>query len=708
MEQQDLWLNSIECLCAHFGQGYSRLTIVRGLPLENGELTADLFARACQHAQLNASPINFKQAQGLNAPIVVVDQNQQLRIVTTINKQTVSYFEVDEPETLKQQTRATFTTEVTKQAWLVTPQLTNDPRVEQLHKSKPRHWVFSAIDEVKPWYRDLLLASIFINLLALVVPLFTMNVYDRVVPNQAFNTLWTLAAGVSVALIFDWLLRKARSNITDMAGKQIDSTLSASIMEKVLGMKLENKPQSVGAFSRQIQDFDSVREFFTSITLVTLVDLPFTLFFLVLIAWLGGTMMLVPLAVLLALLAFSMFMKSRIATSMEESAKLSTQRQAELFESLTSLTELKQFNAEGSSQKRWEQTTSQMADWQIRSRHLSNLVSHSIVSSQQIVTICLIVTGVYRISEGLLSMGGLIAIVMLSGRAAGAINQLSMLILRYQQCRAAITGLEQVMALPQEHQSQQLVQQGSFKGKIAFDKVSFSYPEQSFSALNDIELQVLSGERLGIIGNAGSGKSTLMALMAGQYGASSGQIVFQDIDSSMWPPSVLREQIGWLGQQPNLVFGSVVQNIILGRHQLDEQKLAWAIAQSGLQNHLERLSNGLETQVGERGLLLSGGQRQAVALARALYRQPKLLLLDEPISGLDQNNQNLIKQCLSQLPRDMTLVISSHQQSILSICDRIIVLDRGHIIANDKPSVILGLQAKKRHSVSIVREAKHD
>ncbi|WP_411991312.1 type I secretion system permease/ATPase [Agarivorans sp. DSG3-1] len=707
MEQQDAWLDSIEWMCRHFGQSFNRLTLLRGLPLENGQLNADLFARACQQTGLKAVPVKLEQTQKFSGVLVALDKQQQLRMVTEIDQQMVNY-QFSNKNAVCQQTLKNFKAEVSQQLWLISPTVTKDARVEQLHDTKQQHWITQALNEVKPWFRDLLLASVFINLLAMVVPLFTMNVYDRVVPNQAFNTLWTLAIGVSVALLFDWLLRKARSNITDMAGKQIDNKLSASIMQKVLGMSLENKPQSVGAFSRQIQDFDSVREFFTSITLVTLVDLPFTLFFLVLIAWLGGPMVFVPLSVLIGLLSFSLLMKAKIAASMEQSAKLSTQRQAELFETLSSLTEVKQFNAEGASQRTWEQTTSQMSDWQIRSRHLSNLVSHSIVTSQQVVTIGLVVIGVYRISEGLLSMGGLIAIVMLSGRAAGAINQLSMLILRYQQCRSAIQGLEQVMELPQEHKPEQIIQPGSFKGKLVFDKVSLCYPEQNFNALSNIELQVMPGERLGIIGSAGSGKSSLISLMAGQYSPTSGQILYQDIDSSMWPSTVLRQQIGWLGQDAHLVFGSVIQNILLGESELDEQKLASAISQSGLQTHLERLSNGLESQVGERGMLLSGGQRQAVALARALYRQPKLLLLDEPVSSLDNNNQSLIKQSLSKLPRDMTMVISSHQQSLLSICDRIIVLERGHLVANDKASVVLGLQSKKRHSVSVVREAKHD
>ncbi|MDF4652633.1 ABC transporter transmembrane domain-containing protein, partial [Vibrio parahaemolyticus] len=245
---------------------------------------------------------------------------------------------------------------------------------------------------------------------ALVIPLFTMNVYDRVVPNQAFSTLWVLVAGVSVIIIFDWLLRKARGVVTDTAGKYIDNKLSSILFSKVMGMKLEHRPASVGAFARQLQDFDSVRDFFTSASLVTLVDLPFTLLFLILIGGLGGAMMFIPIAVMFILLILGFAVKAKIEQSHTESAALSMKRQAHLFDSLSSLKEIKQNNATGEAQKRWEQTVSMLSDWQNQSRNYSNIVAYSIQSSQQIITVMLLVTGVYRISEGLLSMGGLIAI----------------------------------------------------------------------------------------------------------------------------------------------------------------------------------------------------------------------------------------------------------------------------------------------------------
>ncbi len=699
----DLWLNSVRWFCHYYNAPCHNASIMAGLPLVDGQLNTELFGRACQQAELEAIAVSVKSPDLINLPAVAIDTQNKPLIIISLEQQQIQFIDLTAGEAIERCNLATLTPRLSGHYWLVNQPRAKDPRVETLHKSRPAHWLRQAINEVKPWYRDLLLASVFINLLALVVPLFTMNVYDRVVPNQAFNTLWTLAAGVTIALIFDWILRKSRSQITDMAGRQIDNKLSSTLMQRVLGMRLENRPQSVGAFARQIQEFDSVREFFTSVTLVAVVDLPFTLLFLLLIGWLGGIMMAVPIIAMMALIILSFMLKGKIQESLDQSSRLSTQRHVELLENLTHLDEFKQNNAQGECQRRWEQTIASLSDWQIRSRQLSNLVSHSIVSSQQLVSVSLIIIGVYQIAQGLLSMGGLIAIVMLSGRAASAINQFSMLLLRYEQCRSAIEGVDQVMALPQESQPQQQTSQTQFKGGVELQNVSFTYSEQPHPALCDINLLIQPGERVGIIGNAGAGKSTLMALLAGQQQPTQGQISFDGIDSRLWPLSLIRSHTGWLAQSTRLIFGSIYQNITLGSVLQDDEQLRSVVRLAGLDMHLERLPNGLETQVGENGMALSGGQRQSVALARALYRAPNLLLLDEPTTGLDQPAQGRLIQRLFEQPRGATLVICSHQPALLRHCDRLLVLERGKIVGNDKPDIILGLSKHRKQSVNIVR-----
>ncbi|MGF1756046.1 type I secretion system permease/ATPase, partial [Vibrio makurazakiensis] len=477
---RDNWLACVEWLCGHFDVRCHSSKVTSGLPLIEGQLNELLFPRAIEKAGLELSHVKSAFLSKCQFPVVGLSRDTLQPLI--IMKDSSEQYLVINPENgvEKQTTLEELLETLSESIWQIGIKVKADARVQDFEKkvdNNSANWLWKVVREVKPWYRDLFVASFMINVLALVVPLFTMNVYDRVVPNQAFNTLWVLAAGVGIVVIFDWVLRESRSSVTDMAGRYIDNKLSAQLFSKVLGMKLENRPQSVGAFARQLQDFDSVKDFFTSISLVTLVDLPFTVLFLLLIGWLGGAMMLIPVAVMFVLLVLSLAMKGKVEQSFGETARLSTQRQAQLFDCLTTLPDIKQNNAEGAIQKRWEQTVSSLSQWQTQSRHYSNIVTHSIQSSQQIVTITLIIFGVYQIAAGVLSMGGLIAIVMLSGRAASSVNQLSLLMLRFQQTRSAVEGLNQIMDLPQEESEHQVIDRGSFEGGVSFSDVSFSYPD---------------------------------------------------------------------------------------------------------------------------------------------------------------------------------------------------------------------------------------
>ncbi|WP_120513014.1 type I secretion system permease/ATPase [Photobacterium salinisoli] len=708
----DEWLETVIWFCRHYGLRCHPLKVTAGLPLEQGLLTEKLFIRAAAQVQLESGAIDKRHLGQATLPAVATSlAGQPLILVAKEQDQYRVHFpgqSTKEQSWSETQVLQTIQPEV----WQVSAAPQSDSRVEDVKPAKQQHWFRAVLREVRPWYRDMFVASIVINLLALVMPLFTMNVYDRVVPNQAFNTLWVLSVGVLVVIVFDWLLRSARSSVTDMASRYLDNKLSAQLFQRVMGMQLEHRPQSVGAFARQLQEFDSVKDFFTSITLVALIDLPFTALFLLLIGWLGGAMMFVPVTVMLALLLLSAVMKNKIADTFTESGRYSTQRQAQLFDNLSSLTEIKQNNAEGLVQKRWEQTVVALSEWQTQSRYYSNLVSHSIMSSQQLVTVFLIALGVYQIAEGNLSMGGLIAIVMLSGRAAGSVNQLSMLLLRYQQTRSAIEGLNQIMDLPQEETPHQVIDRGEFKGSFAFENVSFRYPGSELDVLEALTVSIKAGERIGIIGNAGSGKSTLMALIARQLQPTHGQIYYEQLDANLWPPSVVRNAVGWVGQTPGFIFGTVYENITFGNDVIDEARLANAIELSGLNAYMPRLMNGLETQVGENGRQLSGGQKQAVAIARAFYRNPSLLLMDEPTTGLDKQATAQLFRTIQNLPRNISVVICSHQSSFLSLCDRILVLDKGRLVADGKPQDILsrheGRQNSRIRSVSIVKGGQHE
>ncbi|NRA43042.1 MAG: ATP-binding cassette domain-containing protein, partial [Pseudomonadales bacterium] len=452
-------------------------------------------------------------------------------------------------------------------------------------------------------------------------------------------------------------------------------------------------PQSSASFSKQVQEFDSVREFFTSATIVSAVDLPFTLIFLALISYLGGWMVLIPIALMLFLLLSSWFIKGKLSEAIDESSKLATQRQAHLLENLNLLQQIKHHNAEAKSQRQWEAIINNMAEWQVRSKFLSNSMSHILMSVQQLSSVLLVIAGVYQIFAGNLSMGGLIAIVMISGRAANSINQLTMLILRYHQCKSAITSLESTMALPQEdNQKAQL--SGEFEGRVQIQGLCFQYPDTEQKVLDGISLSIKAGEKVALVGAAGSGKSTLLALLARQYQVAQGQLQYDQIDAAMWPVARLRKRIGFMPQMPLLHFGSIIDNIVMGLNEVSKEQLSDAIYASGVVTFIQQLPKGLETQVGELGRNLSGGQRQAILLARTLINQPTMLVLDEPTSFMDQRmKQHVIKQ-LQQLKA--TIVIASHDPALLSICAVHYPLQQGKLL--DK---VVNNTAARRATVTI-------
>lgn len=685
-------IDFVSCANKIFAQQHNHDQLSDGLP--DGELAPHHLERAMLNGNISATQ-QHKQLDRMLFPAAIIDNQAQLWLLDKQDeKLTVLFFSGEQQPPLTQLTK-----DKPLVSWHLTMAEVIDNRSSSIHNKLP-HWLKPVFDEVKPFYGSLLLGSLTVNMLAVVIPLFTMNVYDRVVPNAAIDTLWVLAIGAMLAISFDWLLKQARTQLTDTAGKEIDLKVSSTLFSKVIGMRLEHRPQSAGAYAKQVQDFDSVREFLTSATLVSAIDLPFTLMFLALIAWLGGLIVLIPITTMLLIVLCGAFLQARLTQSVEEAAKLSTQRQAYLIEYLNQIVDLKQSSSESKAQRLWEQTMAQLATWQNKSRHSANTLSHTVAALQQITTIGLIVAGVYLIHAGEVSMGALIAMVMISGRAGGAISQIASLLLKYKQTESAMESVKAVLELPQENQQSVLSSHSTLTGNIRVKQVSFNYPEQKLSVLNKLNFSINAGEKVGIFGAAGSGKSTLLALIAGQYQTTQGQIFYDDIEINQWSLKTLRKHTGWMAQSPSLFYGSLLENITTGCNHVEPNELARVIQLTGISQFMDRLESGLESQVGEFGRCLSGGQRQAVVLARALLKQPTLLLLDEPTSAMDEITERHIISSLKNITNS-TMVIASHKAAVLSMCDKILIMEHGELHDIQTPQQLFAGSNRRLRSIKV-------
>jgi ATP-binding cassette subfamily C protein LapB len=527
-------------------------------------------------------------------------------------------------------------------------------------------------------------------------------VYDRVVPNQAIETLWVLGIGVSIVFCFDLLMRTLRGYFLDVAGKRSDIILSAMIFERVLGIRMSARPASVGAYANNLHEFDSFREFFTSATLTTLIDLPFVILFIVIIWLIGGPVALVPLVVLpIALCAVYVIQRS-LASKVDELLRHSSQKQATLIEVLTGLETVKSLGAEGATQQRWEQLSGTIAELGLKTRFLSSSAVNITQFLQQLATVAVVIFGVYLIAEGELSMGGLIAVTILTGRALAPLAQLAGTFTRYHQARSAYASTDAIMNAPVERpDDREFLDRPVITGKIEFRNVSFSYPGQSVEALNNVSFSIEPGERTAIIGRIGSGKSTIERLILGLYEPDNGSVLIDGADIRQLDPADLRRNIGYVPQDTYLFYGTVKDNILLSAPHEDNKAVLEAARIAGVTDFVDRHPSGFDLQVGERGEQLSGGQRQSIAVARALLRDPPILVMDEPSNAMDNSTEDLFKQRFGSWSSGKTLVLVTHRASLLSLVDRIIVMDNGRIIADGPKESVL--EALKQGRIKVAK-----
>lgn len=697
VEFTDPLLSNLAFLTKFYGKPFSAHSLGAGLPLTDGLITPEQFPRAASRAGMDAKLVkhSLDNIPELLFPCILL--LKEGRSCVLVDK-TEAGFEVAWPELTESTDEISFEQldqQYTGFAFYVRKRYRFDARSKQVLEHKDGHWFWSTMKRSTPIYRDALFAAVFINLLAIASPLFVMNVYDRVVPNLALDTLWVLAIGMVIVLVFDFILKETRSHLLDLAAKKSDVLLSAKIFEKILNTKLAYRPASVGAFARNVQDFDSIRDFITSATMAALVDIPFALLFIFIIMLVAGPLAIVPLVAIMIMVGYSLWVKSRIKVEVEKGARFSVQKNAHLIETLAGIESLKLASAESQFQQKWEHLIGAIANWNMNIKKYATSVGSVSGAVVQLSTIAIVIAGVYQITEGNISMGAMIAGVMLTQRCLGPFSQVSLLATRYNQAESSLKMLDELMAQPEENFDQYL-HRPYFEGAIGFNQVNFKYPNSEQQVLKNINFNIKAKEKVAIIGRIGAGKTTIEKLLLGFYQPTEGAIRLDGVDINQISPADLRQKIGCLPQDVNLFYGSIRENITLGVPHVEDERILRAARQAGVTAFTDTDPEGLDRQVGERGAYLSGGQRQAVALARALLFNPPVVVLDEPTSDMDNYSEQQVKQQLAILSQEKTFVLITHKFSMLDLVDRVIVLERGSIVADGaKDSVLQALKEGK-------------
>lgn len=686
-EHHDPLLECLVALTRYHAVPASADALSAGLPLVDHCLTPSLFARAAKRAGL-ASKVVKRDLERIDAallPVVLLLKDRSACLLMGWDDEGRAQVVLPElGETSVALGRQELQARYTGMAIYARPEFRFDRRAPEVGRVKRRHWFWGALWENFPVYRDVLFAAFLINVFALAMPLFIMNVYDRVVPNQALETLWLLAVGIVIILVFDLVLRTMRGYFIDLAGKRVDVDLSARIMERVLGIRMEHRPVSAGSFAANLRSFETVRDFITSATVTTLVDLPFAVLFLVVMAWIDLPMFLPTLLGMALAVGYAWLVQGKMHDLAETTYRAGAMRNANLVESLVGLETVKAVGAEGVMQRKWERSAIFLARVSNQLRLLSATTINSTMWLQQLVSLSVIVLGVYRIGAGELSMGGLIACTMLASRAMAPFAQVAGLLTQYHNASTALTSLNEIMAREVERpEGAGFVSRPVFRGEIDFRDVEFTYPgDNSPEALRKVSFHIEPGEHVAIIGRVGSGKSTLLRMILGLYQPTGGAIRIDGVDIRQLDPSELRRNIGYVPQDVTLFYGTLKENILLASPHLDDADLLAAAEVAGLSDMVNSHPRGFDMQVGERGESLSGGQRQGVAIARAVVHNPPILLMDEPTGFMDHSSEEVLKERLRQYSSQRTLIIVTHRTSLLDLADRLIVIDGGRIVAD--------------------------
>lgn len=680
-------------LVSHYNKKFSAESLVTGLPLVNNKLTPRLFVRAALAAGLKAK-VQTRAAEKISPhtlPAVALLKNNQAALLTEIT--------------------------ATGQVVLLNPRTGNTMAFHSLHefanvyagavilvRQAPEHellqdifptgqaWFWGTLALFKPLYVQVGLAALLINLFALAAPLFVMNVYDRVVPNAGIETLWVLASGVVVVYTFDFIFKQLRGYFIDVAGKGADILLASRLFQQVMNIRLGQQASSSGAFANQVRDFETLRDFFTSATLTTFIDIPFILLFVLVLAFIAGPVALVPLLAVPVVILLSLALQKPVEAAVRQAAKDTDTKHGHLIETVTGIETIKAMNAQSHMQTVWEQSVGVVSRLNMRTRFYAALGVNAAGYVQQLVSVIIIVWGAYRIINGDMSVGALIASTILTGRMLAPLGQAAALYGRYQQSKEALLNLNTIMNMQVERASgQNFVHITQLTGDIVFKDVSFKYPHNNINNLQHVNLHIKPGDKVAIIGRVGSGKSTIARLLLNLYNVTEGSILFDGLEIRQLDPAELRRHIAYIPQQHTLFKGTLRDNILLGNPQATQAMLIQAAKMAGVDEFARRHPMGYDMPVGEQGNMLSGGQRQAVAVARALVKNASVYVMDEPTSHMDNRSEELLIEHLKGVLHNKTCVLITHKYSLLELVDKLVFMEGGSVLAAGPKEKVLEL-----------------
>ena len=702
----DTLLGCLTILSKMLTKPHKSESLIAGLPLVDNKLTPSLFQRAAARAGLSSKVVKRKltKINKLIMPAVLLLNNDSACIIVDSDAQDATVIFPESGIGESTISLDALAEQYSGYAIFIKSVHQFDKRASETVKLEHNNWFWGTIARFWPIYIEVFIASILVNSFALASPLFVMNVYDRVVPNHAVETLWVLALGVSIVFLFDFVLRSIRGYFVDAAGKKADVILSATIFEKIINIKMSARSTSVGSFANRLHEFEAFREFFTSATIMTIIDLPFTFLFIFVMWTLAGDLAFIPLLTIPLVIIVSLIIQLSLKKNITELFKYGSQKGATLIESLTGLETIKSLGAESQIQGKWEQVTGFIAHYSQRVRFLSSLMLNFSTFAQQMATVAVVVSGVYLITDGVITMGALIACSILTGRALAPLGQLAGILSRFHQSKSSLASVNEMMDLPIERPIDKVfLNRPKFRGGIEFKQVTFSYPGQEINALEDITFKINAGEKVALIGRIGSGKSSVEKLIMGLYEAKEGSVLLDSTDIRQIDPADLRRHVGYVAQDVTLFYGSVRDNISMSHPYVDDQAILKAATIAGVTNFVDRHPSGFDMPVGERGEFLSGGQRQSIAIARALLMSPSVLIMDEPTNAMDNSSEELFKQHLmNNLTSKNTLLLVTQKSSVLSLVERVIVIDNSRIVADGPRDQVVSALKKGQIKVSSV------